>query len=59
LRDAKRGHERACIPERRGGVVDLLRCGSHDDLLSRPSRDVAERGRSQGDRSILKVLPSL
>ena len=45
LRDAKRGHERACIPERLGGVVDLLRCGSHDDLLSRPSRDVAERER--------------
>ena len=31
--------------ERRGGVVNGLRCGRHDNLLSRPSRDVGERGR--------------
>jgi hypothetical protein len=33
LRDAKRGHERAGILARRGGIVDGLSCGRHHDPL--------------------------
>ena len=33
LRDAKRGHERADILARRGGIVDGLSCGRHHDPL--------------------------
>ena len=37
--------------ERRGGGVNGLRCGRHDNLLSRPSRDVGERGGAHTPRS--------
>jgi len=37
-------HEAPTRAECHGGVVNGLRCGRHDNLLSRPSRDVGERG---------------
>jgi hypothetical protein len=45
--------------ECRGGVVNGLRCGRHDNLLSRPSRDMGERGRgtyAEIRRSILNLF---
>ena len=38
-------HEALTRADRRGGVVNELRCGRHDNLLSRLSRDVGQRGR--------------